>query len=176
MRQYARGVMAHFQKHQAIPTTMEQLRDARKPRMLRTTVTEVCPVTGKEDWILVPPQAVTAGGVAPPGGGQLGTPSAAPTGRDLWNPTWNNSAGNRNNTPGNNTATPNPATAGLQPSKLNAELSPADYKGQFVGVRPNKKGKAIVALNGAENYEEWVFTYIDMTNEVAMRNQALAAK
>ena len=175
MRQYARGVLTHFQKHQAIPTTMEQLRDARKPRTLRKTASEICPLTGKEDWILVPPQAVTAGQVAPPAG-PIGTPNASPTGRDLWNPTWNNSAGGRGNTPGGNTPAPNPATAGMQPSKLNAQLSPPDYKGQFVGVRPNKTGKALVALNGSEEYGEWVFTYQDLSNEIAMRNQALYAK
>jgi len=178
MRQYARGILGHFQKHQAVPTTMEQLRDARKPRMLRTTASEICPLTGKEDWILVPPQAVTAGQVAPPGG-PIGTPNAAPTGRDLWNPTWNNSSGSRGAIPPGNVGPQpavNPATAGMQPSKLNPELSPPDYKGQFVGVRPNKKGKALVALNGAEDYGEWVFTYQDMANEVTMRNQALYAK
>ena len=67
----------------------------------------------------------------------------------------------------------NPTNPGGQGSRLNPQLSPPDYKGQFVGVRPNKTGKSLIALNGIEEYGEWVFTYQDMLNEVTMRNQAL---
>ena len=57
------------------------------------------------------------------------------------------------------------------PRKLNKELSPKDYVGPFVGVRPNATGKSFIALNGAENYDEWVYTVYDLTNEIAARNQ-----
>lgn len=173
MRQYARAVLGFWQKHQALPNSLDQLRDARRPRMIRVTASTICPLTGEEDWIMVPPQAVTAPQIAP-NGGPIGTPNASPTGRDVWNPTWNNSAGNRNNTAGGPVPLPTtPTTGGTAASKLNAQLSPPDYKGQFVGVRPNKTGKSLVALNGVEEYGEWVFTYQDMMNEVTMRNQAL---
>jgi hypothetical protein len=173
MRQYARSVLTFFQKNQTLPSSLDQLRDARRPRMIRGTASATCPLTNEEDWIMVPPQAVTAPQLTPQGG-PLGTPNAAPTGRDQWNPTWNTSAGNRGST---STQPPvgNPVAPG-QYSTLNKQLSPPDYKGQFVGVRPNKAGKSIVAFNGAENYDEWVFTYQDMLNEVTMRNQALLIK
>ena len=54
---------------------------------------------------------------------------------------------------------------------MNKDLSPADYVGPFVGVRPNATGKSFIALNGAENYDEWVYTVFDLTTEIAARNQ-----
>jgi type II secretory pathway pseudopilin PulG len=172
MRQYARAVLSHFQKHQALPNSLEQLREARKPRMIRNTASAICPLTNEEDWILVPPQAVTAGAAVQPQPGPLGTGSAAPTGRDLWA-----SPGSRGNVTGANPVTqPTQPTTGAPPSKLNAQLSPKDYKGPFVGVRPNKAGPSLVALNGVEDYGEWVFTYQDMDTEVQLRRQALYVK
>jgi type II secretory pathway pseudopilin PulG len=173
MRQYARAVLGFWQKHQTLPNSLEQLREARRPRMIRLTASTICPLTGEEDWIMVPPQAVTAPQITP-GGGPVGTPNASPTGRDVWNRTWDNTAGNRGSTatqPQQNPAL-NPTSANAS-SRLNPQLSPPDYKGQFVGVRPNKTGKSIVALNGIEDYGEWVFTYQDMLNEVTLRNQAI---
>ncbi len=62
---------------------------------------------------------------------------------------------------------------GRQPSKLNKELSPKDYVGPFVGVRPNASGKSFIALNGVEDYSEWVYTVEDLRNEIAQRQAAM---
>jgi type II secretory pathway pseudopilin PulG len=148
MKQFARGIMQWQQKHNTQPVSLQQLQDARKPLMLRNGGKWPCPLTGSEDdWILVPPTAVTAEGQVIPGA--VGTPGRNPA---------TNPQGQQ----------PQP---GSGPMKLNKELSPADYVGPFIGVRPNATGKSFIELNGAENYDEWVYTVFDLTNEIAARNQ-----
>jgi type II secretory pathway pseudopilin PulG len=71
----------------------------------------------------------------------------------------------------------NPAGTAFEikpPSTLNKEASPKDYVGQFVGVRPNATGASLIALNGAQDYGDWVFTIQDLENEIGQRLQALA--
>ena len=64
MKQYARGIENWQIKHQGPPVSLEQLQEARQPRMLRGTGKWAMPLTGKEDdWILVPPNAAPLGGV-----------------------------------------------------------------------------------------------------------------
>jgi type II secretory pathway pseudopilin PulG len=63
-----------------------------------------------------------------------------------------------------------PSTLNLPPpSKLRKELSPDDYKGPFVAIRPRLSGPSFLSLNGAEDYSEWVFTAQDAANEIQMR-------
>jgi hypothetical protein len=68
---------------------------------------------------------------------------------------------------------PQPSSTG---SKLNPELSPKDYKGQFIAVRPNATGESFIVFNGSENYEEWVFTADDLVMEINQRNAALNSR
>jgi type II secretory pathway pseudopilin PulG len=69
MKQYARAI-ADFQKRNGgtPPTSLDQLKDARRPRYVRGLKGEwIDPWTGKVDWILVPPQAPgTSPGTPPP--------------------------------------------------------------------------------------------------------------
>lgn len=157
MKQYARAIYAWHGKHnQTAPASLEQLQEARKPRLLRGDGKWPCPLTGREeDWILVPPQALVqniAGGAQPQ---QIG-----PDGRPV--------------------ANPNPAPVPGQPQqpamRLNKDLSPPDYKGPFVAVRPKATGQSFIALNGVENYEEWVYTIQDLQREIEARRMALAAR
>ena len=61
MKQYARGILNWRNKHNSVPVSLDQLIEARSPRMLRGDGKWPCPITGKEDdWILVPPNAVVA--------------------------------------------------------------------------------------------------------------------
>jgi type II secretory pathway pseudopilin PulG len=152
MKQFARGILAFQQKHNnTAPVSLQQLQDARKPLLLRNGGKWACPITGKEDdWILVPPTAVQAAG---------GPPIVDPNGR---NPATNPQP------------VPQPQPGERQPTKLNKELSPADYVGAFVGVRPNASGKSFIALNGAEDYSEWVYTVADLQYEISQRQMALA--
>ncbi|HEX8620191.1 MAG TPA: type II secretion system protein [Thermoanaerobaculia bacterium] len=161
MKQYARAILAWQMKHNnTVPVSLEQLQEARKPRMLRGDGKWPCPLTGKEeDWILVPPQALVAN---VPGQVQPNNP----TGR----------VGTRNPTP---TPAPGQPQFGNQQGatfKLNKELSPKDYKGPFVAVRPNAEGQSFVAFNDVEDYSEWVYTVEDLRKEIAARQAALAAR
>lgn len=152
MKQFARGILRWQQKHNnTAPVSLEQMQEARKPLMLRNGGKWPCPLTGKEDdWIMVPAQAVMANGQIPPGTGGV-NPATNPQQQQQ-----------------------NPNANGREPSKLNKELSPKDYVGPFVGVRPNATGKSFIALNGAEDYSEWVYTVEDLRQEIALRQAALA--
>jgi type II secretory pathway pseudopilin PulG len=151
MKQYARGIYRWQQKHNnTAPVSLQQMQDARKPLMLRNGGKWACPLTGKEDdWILVPAQAVMADG-------QM-APNAPPTRNPAINP-----------------PPVQQQTGARAPTKLNKELSPKDYVGPFVGVRPNATGKSFISLNGAEDYSEWVYTVEDLRNEIQLRQAALA--
>jgi len=146
MKQAARAIRAWQRKNSALPTSLDQLKEAKQPRLLRMTGENFpMPLTGEEkDWILVPLGALEAQQPIPGP-----TPGPTPT----------------PGTPGTPTLTP--------PSKLRKEASPADYVGPFVGVRPNKEGKSFIGLNGAEDYSEWVYTVQDLENEIQMRIAAI---
>jgi type II secretory pathway pseudopilin PulG len=61
MKQYARAIYDYQKKH-GLPTSLDQLKDARLPRYIRGPKGElVDPLTGKMDWVLVPP-GTTSGG------------------------------------------------------------------------------------------------------------------
>lgn len=155
MKQAARAIRLWQRKNSALPTSLDQLKEAKQPRLLRMNGEAfVMPLTGNEkDWILVPLGALEAQ-----------TPIAPGTG----------GGGGVVQPPGPGT---NPAGGQLTPpSKLRKEASPKDYIGPFVGVRPNKSGKSFLALNGAEDYSEWVYTVQDLENEIQMRVAAINVK
>jgi type II secretory pathway pseudopilin PulG len=154
MKQFARGILTFSEKHGgAAPLSLQQMQDARKPLVLRNGGKWPCPLTGKEDgWILVPDTAIdrTGQGVPfTPGGGSRLSPQNPPV----------------------------PVQAGARPpSKLRKELSPKDYAGPFIGVRPNATGKSFIAFNGAEDYSEWVYTVEDLRAEMVQRQASLATQ
>ena len=159
MKQYARAIKSWQDAHGGLPTSLDQLKEARSPRFVRGPKAEwVDPLTGKVDWILIPPGAVTqnpngngtiGGGSVPTGGGMPGGGAFGATGA----------------TGGTGATT---STSG--PGNFNPDLSPKDYVGPFVGVRPNKTGKAMLSLNGNDQYEQWSYTVIDLQNEATARN------
>lgn len=84
MKQYARAIKSWSMKNGGMPTSLEQITDARRPRMIRGTGKWPCPLTGKEDdWILVPFAAVQQPGMPAPGTppvqGRAAQPSAGPS-------------------------------------------------------------------------------------------------
>ena len=174
MKQYARAIMEWQRKHNAAPVSLDQLKEARDPRMLRGGGEWINPLTGSaEDWILVPPAAVQGGNmpVQPPvgtnpatSGGNPDTPVRSP--RAVANPETGQPIAN----PAGGAGAPG------QPSKLNPEASPADYVGPFVAVRPNAKGESLLELNGATDYAEWVYTVDDLRREIMTRHAALSAR
>jgi type II secretory pathway pseudopilin PulG len=149
MKQYARAIMNWQLKHNnTVPASLEQLHEARKPRLVRGKDIWPMPLTGKpEDWIMVPPQALVPN--APGQQPQPGVPPGTP---------------------------PPPAQPGQAAFKLNKDASPPDYKGPFVAVRPNFAGPSFLALNEAEDYGEWVYTVDDLRREIQARQQALARR
>ncbi len=77
MKQYARAINDYSAKH-GMPTSLQQLKDARLPRVIRGPRGEyVDPLTGKMDWILIPPGAVAP--VAPTAGVPGANPGATQT-------------------------------------------------------------------------------------------------
>lgn len=75
MRQYARAIVAFQQKRGALPVSLEQLKEQNNPRVLRKEY--LCPLTGKNDWILISPAEIRPG-TAP--GQPAPTPGQAPSG------------------------------------------------------------------------------------------------
>lgn len=156
MKQFARGILAWEQKHQGPPPNLEMLQKARQPRFLRGDGKWPMPLTGRtEDWIMVPPQAILAAGVVPPPGGQPGIG----IGRNPANPATSTAP---------NTAAPQGGT------KFDPAASPKDYVGPFVAVRPNATGPSLIALNGAEDYSQWIYTVQDLKTEIANRQMAMS--
>ena len=161
MKQYARA-MRNFQlKHGSLPVSLQQLKDARSPRMMRGSGEWIDPLTGEVDWIPIPASALQ------PRPGAPGVPGVMPPGSQ--NPQQNRPPQNPQQPPqqppgtglGNPTPTPG---------------QPGGMVGPIVGVRPNKTGKSFLTLNGAENYEEWQYTVIDLEQEIMGRRAALGTK
>ena len=152
MKQYARAIKAWNVKNNALPTSLDQLTDARRPRMIRGNGKWPCPITGKEDdWILVPPGAVQV------------TQATVPDNIRQYANTGANTAGTGTG-------------GGAGPSTLNKEASPDDYVGPFIAVRPKASGKSFIAFKGAEDYSEWVYTVQDLDLDIQAQTAALAAK
>ena len=68
------------------------------------------------------------------------------------------------------TRTTDPAT-GKVTTNFNAAASPKDYVGPFVGVRPPLTGKSMLSLNGADMYENWVYTVEDLKTEIQLKTK-----
>lgn len=172
MQQYAKAIAEFRAKNNTYPTSPQQLKDARQPRMIRGVKGEYTdPLTGEVDWLVIPQAAAAAlpahntvtgtngpPGSAPPppppppGGGSTAGPATGSTGST-------DSTGSNPNAP--------PGLPGI-PIK--------DYAGgPFVGVRPAAHGKSLMTLFGADTYETWVYTSLDYDQEKALRLQAAAA-
>src|SRR5437588_342084 len=94
MQQYAKAIAEFRDKNKTYPTSPQQLKDARMPRMIRGVKGEyVDPLTGEVDWLVIPQSAAASlpahfgtnpngpGGITPPlmnTGGNGGGPGPAP--------------------------------------------------------------------------------------------------
>ena len=171
MKQYARAIDAFQNVHKSLPVSLDQLKEARSPRLLRGVKAEWAdPLTGKVDWVLVPPQVAAQG--TPTSTADTTSTSAA----DEWKKagyTMRTGGGSGSGTststsPSNATSTQaTPSTAGQKGN------SPKDYKGPFVGVRPPISGKSYLVLNGSDDYENWMYNLNDLQAEIKARDQAM---
>ena len=159
MKQYARAIKTWKDKNGgALPTSLDQLKQARLPRVLRGGGEWLDPLTGKNDWIPVGPQANAQGG------NPTGQPQSV----------WITGGGQQQGRP-QGAGQPGQQQPGQQ-GRVGAGNQPGQVVGPIAGVRPAKTGKSFLALNGAENYEDWSYTVLDLENEIKARQEALGKK
>ena len=150
MQQYAKAIANFRLKNNTYPTSPQQLKDARQPRMIRGVKGEyVDPLTGEVDWLVIPQAAAAS---LPAHGGT-----------------------NINGTQGPPPPPPPPPIPATDSTTTNAPpglpgIPIKDYAGgPFVGVRPAAHGKSMMTLFGADTYETWVYTTIDYDQEMKAR-------
>jgi type II secretory pathway pseudopilin PulG len=162
MQQYAKAIAEFRTKNQTFPTSPQQLKDARMPRMIRGVKGEyIDPLTGEVDWLVIPQAAAASLPVhnpANPNAPNGVTPPPPPP-----------SDTSKTDTSKTDTTGTNPATPGLPGIPIK------DYAGgPFVGVRPAAHGKSMLSLFGADTYETWIYTTVDYDQEKSSRLQAAA--
>jgi type II secretory pathway pseudopilin PulG len=148
MQQYAKAIVEFRDKNKSFPTSLQQLKDARQPRMIRGVKGEFTdPLTGEVDWLVIPQAAGASLPVHP-------LPNSV-----------NNPAGVRPPPP---PPPPLDTTGGSGP-KASPGLPGIPIKdyagGPFIGVRPAAHGKSLMTLFDADTYETWVYTTIDYDQE-----------
>ncbi|HVS32884.1 MAG TPA: type II secretion system protein [Thermoanaerobaculia bacterium] len=150
MKQYARAIRNFQLKHGTPPVSLDQLKEAKSPRFMRGGGEMIDPLTGEVDWIVVPAAAVQ-GATVDPRTGQRVQPGQQPGQQPAGQP------------------------QPLQPNRPGQQQQ-GQIVGPIAGVRPNKTGQSFLTLNGAETYETWSYTVMDLENEINIRRQALLAK
>ena len=161
MKQYARAIRAFQLKNNAQPVSLDQLKQAKSPRLIRGKGEFIDPLTGKVDWIPVPMtnQAAQAGqnqaGV-PGGGGGM-------------------SFGVGGSSRGGVGVSPNNPPTGL-PAPTQQAGQPGGIVGPIIGVRPAKSGESYLSVNGYDSYEQWSYTTVDLDNEIKQRWNSVMVK
>ena len=153
MKQYARAMQAFQDKNHAQPTSLDQLKQARNPRLIRGKGEYIDPLTGQADWIPIPMSnqiAQQAQQGTLPG---ANVPGVAPANR----------------------APIAPATPGPQQTTSAAGQS-GGFVGPMMGVRPNKTGTSYILVNGMDSYDQWTYTTIDLQQEIAQHRNSIMVK
>ena len=167
MQQYAKAIAEFRDKNKTYPTSPQQLKDARQPRMIRGLKGEFPdPLTGEVDWLVIPQAAAAALPRHNIGNNPLGSnpPSGPTTGT-----TGTTSTSGTSTTDTSSTSTNPQAPPGLPGIPIK------DYAGgPFIGVRPPTHGKSLISLLGADTYETWVYTTVDYDQEKLLRIAAAA--
>lgn len=154
MKQYARAIRAYQLKNNAVPTSLDQIKQARTPRLIRGPGEWICPLTGKADWVVIPASAAQT---ANPQNPALPQPGNQPPSNRVWRMS---------------SSPTSPTPPGPQPTPG----QPGGFVGPIIGVRPNKTGPSVLTLNGATNYEQWSYTTIDLENEIQGRRASMMTK
>jgi type II secretory pathway pseudopilin PulG len=160
MHQYVLAIEEFKSKNNGVlPTSPQQLKDAKQPRLIRGLKGElVDALTGEVDWLVIPNSAAAALpqrniGVNPNGPQNAPPPPPPP-------PILSTTGTDTTDTSGTNPNAP-PGLPGI-PIK--------DYAGgAFIGVRPNAHGKSLTSFYSADTYETWFYTTVDYDAEKALR-------
>lgn len=168
MQQYAKAITEFRLKNNTYPTSPQQLKDARLPRMIRGLKGEfVDPLTGEVDWLVIPQSAGNAlpqHNIVNPNGNGSPPPTLPPT-TPPTNGTTDTSSTGTTSTGTTSTSDTNPNAPPALPG-----IPIKDYAGgPFIGVRPPTHGKALISLLGADTYETWIYTTLDYEQEKALR-------
>jgi type II secretory pathway pseudopilin PulG len=152
MKQYARAILEYQKSHaNTAPTQLAQLKDSRRPRVLRGVGDMVDPLSGKLDWVPVPFGTVTPGTTAP---GTAAPGTAVPSPTPAPQP-----GGGIGGTPGTTATSGTGSATGQQPNAAN-------FVGPFIGVRPGVTGESLIALNNQNRYEDWMYTITDLQKDI----------
>ena len=146
MKQYARAITEFQRRNGALPVSLEQLEKQTMPTVLRRTYAN--PLSGEMDWILVPPGEARQPNVP-------GQPAIPGQQQPIVNP--------QQTQPGQ----PQPSQGTPGSAFPNTAGGSAGYTGPFVGVRPPQTGEAVVPLGERTLYEEWMYTIIDLQQEMS---------
>lgn len=158
MKQYARAMRAFQSKNSAQPVSLDQLKQAKSPRLIRGKGELIDPLTGKVDWIPIPMTNQTAqqaqNQAAAPGGPLIGVGGGARRGVG---------------------AGPDVPQTGL-PAPAQQAGQPGGFVGPIIGVRPAKTGASYLSVNGFDSYEQWSYTTVDLDNEIKQRWNSVMVK
>jgi type II secretory pathway pseudopilin PulG len=158
MKQYARAMRAFQLKNNAQPVSLDQLKQAKSPRLIRGKGELIDPLTGKVDWIPIPMTNQTAqqaqNQAAAPGGPLIGVGGGARRGVG---------------------AGPDVPQTGL-PAPAQQAGQPGGFVGPIIGVRPAKTGASYLSVNGFDSYEQWSYTTVDLDNEIKQRWNSVMVK
>ena len=155
MKQYARAIRAFQEKNKTAPVSLDQLKEAKNPRFLRGNGELLDPLTGKADWIVIPAASAQQAATGQQPGVQPPADSGVLVGYR-----------GRPNTPPQTTTPVNPNQPG----------QPGGFVGPIIGVRPNKTGQSYIFVNGADSYEQWSYTVLDLEQEINQRRNAVMVK
>lgn len=160
MHQYVLAIEEFkLKNNNTLPTSPQQLKDAKQPRLIRGLKGEIVDaLTGEVDWLVIPSSAATALPQRNIGGNQNTPPGVPPPPPP--SPIPSTSGTDTTDTSGTNPKAP-PGLPGI-PIK--------DYAGgPFIGVRPNAHGKSLTSFYSADTYETWFYTTVDYEAEKALR-------
>jgi type II secretory pathway pseudopilin PulG len=142
MKQTARAILEYQKSHaMTVPTQLTQLKDARRPRVIRGAGELVDPLSGRPEWVLVPFGSVTPGTTAPGTVPVNPAPVPQPSGGGMTGAT--------------------PGTGNAAGQNANGPVI-----GPFIGVRPGVSGESLIALHDQNRYEAWMYTVTDLQKDI----------